>query len=88
MGRQLTASYSHFKTKNEYTYQPAFGTHTRGERDVKQQINKIYNETGRRIEEVGNSEPTAVSRETSIDMQDIAEHYRSIKRDHQRKGLL
>ena len=88
MARQMTVGYSHFKTKNDATYQPAFGKHTRGQRDVKEEMHRIYNETGRKIEEVGDGEPTATTKDDSLDMQDVAECYRSIKKNHARQGLV
>lgn len=77
----------HFKDSNNPKYNPAFGKFTRTRREVRENLKRINGETGRRFEEVGDSEPTANKVDHRVDMQDAAEHLRALTKEANRKGV-
>lgn len=86
MNRQISGGYFHFKDSNNAQYNPAFGKVTRTSRDIKNEVSRLYNEKGVRVEEVGNEIPKdRPTPSLNVDMQDAAEHLRAISKDHQRK---
>jgi hypothetical protein len=82
MTRQMTTGYFHFKDQKDYSYNPAFGKHTRTKRDVDTEVKRLYNEKGIKVEEVGDAEPQGEGpKRSDVDLQDAAEHFRALKKN-------